>query len=879
MSVISEIAAWAREQPEWVSDAMRRLFTQRSLDDSDIEDLAAMLLATQGFVDPKQRVAIALDENQLPQVAADSPAVSLVAIRNPRNVNAIGAPDGVAFEPDGLTIIYGYNGAGKSGYARALKRACRARNSEGIIPNIFSPPANPEPAQARFEWRTGNTVEADDWIDDGRPSPSALSRIAVFDSLCARVFVDDQAEVSYIPYGLDVLRELANGLQRVQKLVESHALGTKFDMQRLTSLHGDTAVGKLIGALKFSSDPKLVEALASLSADESDEQHLLTKLLRDEDPAKQAVALRRFAARIQSVENELTQLATPLSDEQISKLKLAFEQLLAAEAASKLAANALQEGGKALPGTGTNPWEVLVRSAVAFAAEQVYPGVEFPGPKDGASCVLCQQPLSIEATERLTNFVKFLETDAQKQYTDKRRLAGELYKAVAAANVNDYPSDQVFLDELTERVPEVASAIRTYLECLEARKLAIVAMAPNRRIDELAQLPSSPVTSLVAMREQMTEQATKLDKTLTPDERKVKTARLADLDARVKLSGLLPTVLDAIIALKRERAFAEAIKACSTAALTRKMNELYEKSVTAELRTALAAELKSLDVNTALVGLEMSGQRGARMQQAKLAAPAQFARVKPSGVLSEGEQRSLALASFLAEIGLEQDRSGIIFDDPVSSLDHIRRDRIAARLAQEAKNRQVVVFTHDLAFAWSLRDFAKHCGAKHAERHIFAAGPSKGHSQDSLPFEAKKLDARVNDLRTIGAKAKKALEQHQNHDAYNDIVRQGYRRMRDTWELLVEDLLFNGAVKRFRRSVETQRLNAVLVEDADVYSVSEGMTRCSYFTHEGGAEAPPPLPSPDEFLADIEALGTTVASLLIRIKEVELRRKKEGVPA
>jgi hypothetical protein len=61
----------------------------------------------------------------------------------------------------------------------------------------------------------------------------------------------------------------------------------------------------------------------------------------------------------------------------------------------------------------------------------------------------------------------------------------------------------------------------------------------------------------------------------------------------------------------------------------------------------------------------------------------------------------------------------------------------------------------------------------------------------------------VNDLRTLGARAKKVLEEDKDHESYNSLVRCGDRRMRDTLELLVEDLLFCGTVKRFRRSVNT----------------------------------------------------------------------------
>ena len=168
---------------------------------------------------------------------------------------------------------------------------------------------------------------------------------------------------------------------------------------------------------------------------------------------------------------------------------------------------------------------------------------------------------------------------------------------------------------------------------------------------------------------------------------------------------------------------------------------------------------------------------------------------------------------------------------------------------------------------------------KHAAHHADGAGDTQGHCADALPFEAKRLDARVNDLRTLGARAKKLLEEGKDHDSYNNLVRNGYRRLRDTWELLVEDLLFCGTVKRFRRSVNTLKLRGVMIDDADIKPVYEGMTRCSNFTHEGGAEAPPPLPTPDEFIGDIEALGAAVNAITTKTKVVEQRRKEAGMSA
>jgi hypothetical protein len=187
------------------------------------------------------------------------------------------------------------------------------------------------------------------------------------------------------------------------------------------------------------------------------------------------------------------------------------------------------------------------------------------------------------------------------------------------------------------------------------------------------------------------------------------------------------------------------------------------------------------------------------------------------------------------------------------------------------------VFTHDLAFAWALKDFAEEHGVAAVDRHVFAAGSKKGICGDGLPFEGKKLAGRVNELRDQAKRAKKALEEEHNHELYNDIVRNGYRRMRDTWELLIEEHLFAGTVKRFRRPIETSKLRYVSVSDAEAAAVYNGMTRCSNFTHEGGAEAPPALPEPDEFLADIEALGDALKLIDDNKKATEKRRVEAGL--
>ncbi len=676
---------------------------------------------------------------------------------------------------------------------------------------------------------------------------------------------------------MEIIHGLSEALGAVQRLIEADRRGDFFDQAQLSSLAGTTVVGLAHAQLGRKSDPEAFKRLAVLSEEEEAERQVLSKLFRDEDPVKLAAAIRRTATRLHTLRNELAALEAPLLDGATGQLAEAFVAMVAAEAASKLAANTLQAGGAKVVGTGTEPWEILLRSAMKYATEVAYPGHEFPGPDRDAHCVLCQQPLTDEATDRLKTFVQFLEADAQKKATEAREITKRLYRAISSLNFDPFPSDRALLDELHESQPALVVAIHEYVAALKARQASIVAMAPNRKLDPLEVLPASPIAALDELIGKQLGEAGRLEKAMTSEERERKRKVLADLEARTKLAGLLPKALEAIEWHKRDHAFGEAIKGCSTRLVTGKATELYEAHVTEELRAAFTQELANLGLGRLDVVLEMTGQKGARMQQLKLRTAPRYARAKVSDILSEGEQRVIAMALFLAEVGIEPGRSGLIFDDPVSSLDHVRRERIAKRLALEAKKRQIIVFTHDLAFAWALKDFADENGVANVDRHVFSAGAKKGICGDGLPFEGKKLSARVNELREQAKRAKKVLEEEHNHKFYNDIVRNGYRRMRDTWELLIEEHLFAGTVKRFRRSIETSKLRYVSVDDAEASAVYNGMTRCSNFTHEGGAEAPPALPQPDEFLADVEELAAALKLIDDNKKATEKRRVEAGL--
>jgi hypothetical protein len=100
---------------------------------------------------------------QLPQTQADASSVGLLEIREPDHVNALESKEPLTIGAQGVTIVYGDNGSGKSGYARLLKRITRARHQEDVLTDVFRDTSLAKPSavlvvRVSAAWRASPSV-------------------------------------------------------------------------------------------------------------------------------------------------------------------------------------------------------------------------------------------------------------------------------------------------------------------------------------------------------------------------------------------------------------------------------------------------------------------------------------------------------------------------------------------------------------------------------------------------------------------------------------------------------------------------------------------------------------------------------------------------
>src|SRR5262249_5923857 len=148
-----------------------------SLTDSQIGEVYSVFLHNNGLADDPQ-VETPEKITGRPMSVEPSP-IRLTRIDSLQAINALPPTAALTFSP-GLTVVYGCNGAGKSGFARILSNVCFSRARHPIRPNVYEPGQEVAP-DANIAVISGNQGEARLALSQAREDAD-LKRIAVFDT-------------------------------------------------------------------------------------------------------------------------------------------------------------------------------------------------------------------------------------------------------------------------------------------------------------------------------------------------------------------------------------------------------------------------------------------------------------------------------------------------------------------------------------------------------------------------------------------------------------------------------------------------------------------------------------------------------------------------
>jgi energy-coupling factor transporter ATP-binding protein EcfA2 len=766
----------------------------------------------------------------------------LLALGSLQGVALVSENEELTFGATGLTLIYGQNAVGKSSYVRALKVLCRTVDRDCmVLGNVYEQGvAGPAPSARIKVDVSGAVVERRTRLD--RSAEVRLPDVSVFDTASAELYVNAQNVVEYIPAELRVLARLAVLQDRMRRDLareqqELRNLEPSRDAYPLT-----TKVGMVLAELQgTSADPDLV-ALATLNTEDqariTELRGIITAMAGSTSRADE-LAARREAGEAQALTRSLTTLARRGSMAAAAGLRKAAADDEEAKAALRLSAGELTGP---VPGVGGEPWRLMWEAATSFVEGA---GGVFP-PSVGEHCPLCLQQVSIDTADRLARFRTHVSSTVQA-----RALGTASQLTAALAECGPAHADQCrvpVLAVLREREPDSARRIDQLISEI-AEHLARMHASPKDASGTEFDVEAA-ATELVIWADRRLSHADALLAAEDPEKRRTAIAELAELEARQRLASDIDVFRNWRTNLGTIAALGKAHSALATNRITAAQRDLTESAIGKALGTALMDELTSLSCTHLPVEMSTRTQVAETKVGLRLLAPRSAGL---SDIVSDGERRALALCFFLAELSVASGTSGIIVDDPVSSLDDERRDYIARRLVAEARERQVIVFTHDLPFVFDVRSQAKKAGVPLHFQHIWRLGEDAGRVDSHPPFKTMNLRERIRKLEAELLEAKADPPPSHYEQAWRR-TSGFYQRVRTSWERAVEERMFAGVVERFERDVKTQQLRNIKVAGELVSQVEQGMTRASTFLHEGAFAAQITLPSLAEMSQDLDAL-------------------------
>lgn len=809
MTAYDDVLHWADSRPWWQQKVLARIIAGDTFEKQDYEDIARSLME-----EPESPPDGGWFSNLTPPQATRDESVRIVAVRGLANVNRLAPGQELTFAEKELTVVYGNNGSGKSGYARVISSMVGARHQEEILPDVFANTSSTPSGEVVFKVGDSERVAV-----LGQPTDPDLKRIAFYDEHCGDSYLTTEAEISYRPSAVKLLEDLAAVCIGVSQAFDSWKREKSYSGSLPKVNPGGSADVFLRGLNASTTDDDIKAATqCPFDIDEQLEaQKSITARLRVNNPTQEKARLIETSNALTMIANYLETLEAKTGEQAEKRFAVLVEKVESARKAADLASQRTF-GNDPLPEVGSNVWKVLWDAAESYS-NVVYPNHSFPNTSDGAVCVLCQQQLDADATDRLVRFQQFVvdmtAEEARRAQHQVDEARGELKKwSNTPANI----SEAVIKLELKE-YPN-AQKLRSILEALQTRALALVA---GKSADSV-----EVTTTVATLRRDATTHRNQADgvnsegfaKNLA--EAEAQERRLHDQIAMRDGRKLIEDELKRLQAVdKFEKKQAET----NTRSITMKVGELTRTYVTEEADEFFTREAQNLGLEQVRFKATKARQ-GSQLHKADL----QGARTgtKLTDVLSEGEQTSLGFVGFLTEAHFDASKSALIFDDPVSSLDHMKRNLVARRIVELAKDRQVVVFTHDVAFTMLLHKAAKECNVSYAMRGIEKRRKTDpGYTTTSHPWKAKNAAQRIDTFKKE-VDVLRCNEAGMSEEAYQRETENIAGHMSQTWERIISQVIAEPLVDYESLEVRVGKLRIIgRVTEEDVKTYDDSYSRIS----------------------------------------------------
>lgn len=836
--VYNQFEKWLNEQPYWTQDAAYRIYHGLEIDDAVISLYVDMCIS-QTKKEQTDYKRIKPNESKK-QMAMSS--MTVLKMSEIVGVNALSSDANLEFLQDGVTVVYGLNGAGKSGFMRIFKQLSGNPYKETIKPDVYKKTKAVQPSCKFVVSEDDQEREiVCDLSSDINESP--LSSCDVFDTRISNDYITKTNNVSYQPFVFTVLTSLATIAGKISKHID----------QRIEAIP-DIA----ISLPESFSKRKDIAWLQNLSASTvfpqkyyiwtEDQQRASDEISRKLDTEKVAGELRLCKSHLASIVPVLDDLVAADALIKEPALSVAYESFIDSkrklDAAELLFTETADSYDKA--SVSVSDWKELWRIAQRYYESAICSDGQGHFGEEGTICPLCHQVISGNAVTRFKSVNDYVNGTCSSDYNKALSVLKKLLKSIISRTYSLKQIKNLLSDVIDEAEVSVVEAAYANLEVNTADSNVKEEYARILKINN-----SDAITLLSNKKKDLEAQQEALELALKSEGRTALQNQFADLTCHKWIYDNRTYIEEAISNLKKRQELSNTRPLLTTNKITIESNRLASVLITEAYIDRFMHELNKLAPRIKVKLEKASSQKGSTPYKVTIDTDSGI-KCKPEDILSEGEQRIVALAAFFADATGRECKTPLIIDDPISSLDLLYEEKATREIVRLATERQVIVFTHRISLLVGMKEACKNAGIPFSDHYIRSTKKGNG-----LPdFEDEytgDLKAQLNGLKNV---VRNIEGRDPDSREYNDAIWRACQTFRKCVERSVEDVLLLGMVHRFDRRIMTNgkvlKLTRLSVNDVKI--IDDMMTKYSFTEHSQPIDSPPVQIDTSELKSDIQSV-------------------------
>lgn len=779
--IVDFLWEWAESNGDWSKLLIEKIVsTEHSLNSADRNLVFNYFLQS-----IKLHSGLPLLVGTKPNFVPTDKKIELETLSDITGVNKLAKNQILKFSKN-ITVIYGENGTGKTGYGRILKSLGFSYDTNNTVySNIYG---TSEAKSANIGFKSNGISKTFNWA--GTNKDPELQNISVFNNSCVQISLSDR-QLIVSPIGFHLFNIVSSELNELNQLLNAKIAMHSTAISWAGSLNTGTPQQAFIASLSATStEQKLIE-LSNINT--AQEQELV-----DKQTELSLLNKTLLQTEIQNLQSSLSELETIISKIQTSQTDFSstnWQSLININKEIALLESKTKTGIKEIAeNNGIEFYETPQFQTFIKAAEdyiKVISKPDYPTSKD--ICVYCLQPLSNDAKKLLESYKTLLNDKTQENLLALKQQKMNLINQVLKIETN------LLFHQPTFGIDEDKKAIQPK-EILEFNKVleALKNTFTTDKITEGSVFSFDYSKYIKFLNEKkiavkfVVEQKDVLLKNLATKETELKN-KISELKDRKLLSTKVLEIKGIIENHKIVKTLNAKSNSFSTNAISRKTTEAREYLVEQNFNDLFLAELKLFKKSDLKIELNFGTDKGKSKIKHRLKSNYVL-----SDILSEGEQKAISLAEFLTELQLDNIKAPVIFDDPVNSLDHKIIDEVGKRFIELSKQRQVIIFTHSILLLHSLIQQSELDTNKQANVNFQFHKVKNNFGITGILDEVEEINSYTYYTKKLQSVIDTKPSPDQNEAK---LAAEGYGHLRSAIEISVEDDLLKRIIKRYKKGV------------------------------------------------------------------------------